>query len=48
MVLMKYLYTACRNAVLLMNLGGTAPGWLFGRGDCGWNRGKTLDEIMGV
>lgn len=48
MVLTKYLFTSCRNAALLMNMAGVAPGWLFGRGDFGWNRGKTLEEIMGV
>lgn len=48
MVLIKYLFTACRNAAILMNTGGTAPGWIFGRGDFGWNRGRTLEEIMGV
>lgn len=48
MILTKYLFTSCRNAALLMNTGGVAPGWLFGRGDFGWNRGKTLEEIMGV
>lgn len=25
---------------------GTSPGWVFGRGDCGYARGKTLTEIM--
>lgn len=48
MVLTKYLFTSCRNAALLMNTAGVAPGWLFGRGDFGWSRGKTLEEIMGV
>lgn len=48
MVLTKYLFSACRNAAILMNTGGTAPGWLFGRGDCGYTRGKGLYEIMEV
>lgn len=48
MVLMKYLFTACKNAVILMNIGGTAPGWFIGRGDFGWKYGKTLSEIMEV
>lgn len=48
MVLLKYLFTSCRNAVILMNVGGVAPGWLLGRGDFGWNHGKSLHEIMGV
>lgn len=48
MVLTKYLFSACKNAAILMNTGGVAPGWLFGRGDFGYNRGKTLYEIMEV
>lgn len=48
MVLTKYLFSACLNAAILMNTGGVAPGWLFGRGDFGYNRGKTLYEIMEV
>lgn len=25
---------------------GLAPGWIFGRGDCGYKGGKSLPEIM--
>ncbi|XP_030763899.1 photoreceptor outer segment membrane glycoprotein 2 isoform X2 [Sitophilus oryzae] len=44
----RILYTSCRNAVLLYDPEGIAPGWIFGRGDCGYARGKTLTEIMGI
>ncbi|CAG9763271.1 unnamed protein product [Ceutorhynchus assimilis] len=44
----RILYTSCRNAILLYDQEGVAPGWLFGRGDCGYARGKTLTEIMGI
>ncbi|KAJ8946890.1 hypothetical protein NQ318_008246 [Aromia moschata] len=42
----RILYTSCRNAVVLSDTEGIAPGWIFGRGDCGYSRGKTLGEIM--
>ncbi|KAJ8975451.1 hypothetical protein NQ317_000700 [Molorchus minor] len=44
----RILYTSARNAVLLNDIEGISPGWIFGRGDCGYSRGKTLGEIMGV
>uniref|UniRef100_A0AAR5PPU1 Tetraspanin n=2 Tax=Dendroctonus ponderosae TaxID=77166 RepID=A0AAR5PPU1_DENPD len=44
----RILYTSCRNAILLYDPEGTSPGWVFGRGDCGYARGKTLTEIMGI
>ncbi|KAF7285860.1 photoreceptor outer segment membrane glycoprotein 2-like [Rhynchophorus ferrugineus] len=44
----RILYTSCRNAVLLYDPQGVAPGWIFGRGDCGYSRGKTLTELMGI
>ncbi|KAL1494576.1 hypothetical protein ABEB36_010152 [Hypothenemus hampei] len=44
----RVLYTSCRNAILLYDPDGVAPGWIFGRGDCGYARGKTLTEIMGI
>ncbi|XP_060530101.1 photoreceptor outer segment membrane glycoprotein 2 [Cylas formicarius] len=47
-VLSRILYTSCRNAILLYDREGIAPGWIFGRGDLGYTRGKTLTEIMGV
>ncbi|XP_018578044.1 peripherin-2-like [Anoplophora glabripennis] len=47
-IISRILYTASRNAILLQDPEGTAPGWLFGRGDCGYARGKTLTEIMGL
>uniref|UniRef100_A0A6P7G927 Uncharacterized protein LOC114337177 n=1 Tax=Diabrotica virgifera virgifera TaxID=50390 RepID=A0A6P7G927_DIAVI len=42
----RILYTSSRNAILLGSPGGLAPGWIFGRGDCGYSGGKTLLEIM--
>lgn len=42
----RLLYTSCRNAVILGEPKGPAPGWILGRGDCGYNRGKSLGEIM--
>lgn len=45
-VISRFLYTSSRNAILLDDPRGTAPGWLFGRGDCGYARGKTLAETM--
>ncbi|CAH0554689.1 unnamed protein product [Brassicogethes aeneus] len=44
--LMRILYTSCRNLYLLPDQKGLSPGWVFGRGDCGYFRGKTLNEIM--
>ncbi|XP_050310113.1 photoreceptor outer segment membrane glycoprotein 2 [Anthonomus grandis grandis] len=44
----RILYTSCRNAIMLYDVEGVAPGWIFGRGDCGYARGKTLTEIMGL
>ncbi|RZB40474.1 photoreceptor outer segment membrane glycoprotein 2 [Asbolus verrucosus] len=45
-LVVRILYTSCRNAILLNDPDGVAPGWIFGRGDCGYNRGKTLGDIM--
>ncbi|KAG5872330.1 hypothetical protein JTB14_023598 [Gonioctena quinquepunctata] len=42
----RILYTSTRNAFVLGDLEGRAPGWIFGRGDCGYTGGKTLLEIM--
>lgn len=42
----RILYTSARNAVVLGDPEGLAPGWIFGRGDCGYRGGKTLPEIM--
>ncbi|KAF5308520.1 hypothetical protein FQR65_LT06185 [Abscondita terminalis] len=44
--LIRILYTSSRNNVILQHSSGIAPGWLFGRGDCGWSHGPTLDQIM--
>ncbi|XP_066248023.1 photoreceptor outer segment membrane glycoprotein 2-like [Euwallacea similis] len=46
--LSRFLYTSARNAILLFDPEGVAPGWIFGRGDCGYARGKTLTELMGI
>lgn len=32
--------------MLLGDPEGLAPGWIFGRGDCGYKGGKSLPEIM--
>ncbi|KAB0799666.1 hypothetical protein PPYR_07546 [Photinus pyralis] len=45
-LLSRIVYTSCRNAELLHRPTGIAPGWIFGRGDFGWNRGPTLDDMM--
>ncbi|KAH0811421.1 hypothetical protein GEV33_011373 [Tenebrio molitor] len=45
-LVVRILYTSCRNAAILNDPEGVAPGWIFGRGDCGYNRGKTLGDIM--
>lgn len=44
--MVRILYTSSRNAVLLGDPEGLAPGWIFGRGDCGYKGGKSLPEIM--
>lgn len=44
----RILYTSCKNAILLSRNDGRAPGWVFGRGDFGVQRGKTAAEIMGM
>ncbi|EFA09824.2 hypothetical protein TcasGA2_TC011971 [Tribolium castaneum] len=44
-LVVRVLYTSCRNAEIL-ETDGVAPGWIFGRGDCGYNRGKTLLDYM--
>nr|XP_023028857.1 peripherin-2 [Leptinotarsa decemlineata] len=45
-IISRILYTSTRNAILLEDPEGKAPGWIFGRGDCGYAGGKTLLEIM--
>jgi hypothetical protein len=45
-LVVRILYTSCRNAAILNDPEGVAPGWIFGRGDCGYKRGKTLGDIM--
>ncbi|KAJ8917851.1 hypothetical protein NQ315_010764 [Exocentrus adspersus] len=47
-IVSRILYTGSRNAILLNDPEGVAPGWIFGRGDCGYARGKTLAEMMGL
>ncbi|XP_044754210.1 peripherin-2 [Coccinella septempunctata] len=42
----RILYTSARNALLLEDPYGVAPGWIFGRGDCGYTGGKSVAEIM--
>ncbi|KAL3269978.1 hypothetical protein HHI36_009033 [Cryptolaemus montrouzieri] len=42
----RILYTSARNALLLEDPDGVAPGWIFGRGDCGYTGGKSVAEIM--
>ncbi|CAG9818996.1 unnamed protein product [Phaedon cochleariae] len=45
-IISRMLYTSTRNAILLEDPQGLAPGWIFGKGDCGYSGGKTLIEIM--
>ncbi|KAF5292009.1 hypothetical protein FQA39_LY14126 [Lamprigera yunnana] len=42
----RVLYTSSRNNLMLQNDQGIAPGWIFGRGDCKWAYGPTLDQMM--
>lgn len=42
----RIMYTSSRNALLMGSPHGTAPGWIFGRGDCGYTGGKSIAEIM--
>ncbi|KAK9876900.1 hypothetical protein WA026_015936 [Henosepilachna vigintioctopunctata] len=42
----RVMYTSTRNALLLDDPEGVAPGWIFGRGDCGYTGGKSIAEIM--
>ncbi|KAK4876214.1 hypothetical protein RN001_012636 [Aquatica leii] len=42
----RMLFTSCRNNIILQHESGIAPGWIFGRGDCGWAYGPPLDQIM--
>lgn len=44
----RILYTSARNSLLLEDPFGVAPGWIFGRGDCGYTGGKSVAEIMAV
>ncbi|XP_063925097.1 photoreceptor outer segment membrane glycoprotein 2 [Zophobas morio] len=45
-IVVRLLYTSCRNDAILNDADGVAPGWIFGRGDCGYGGGKSLMHIM--
>ncbi|XP_057652761.1 peripherin-2-like [Diorhabda carinulata] len=45
-IVSRLLYTSSRNSILLGDPEEPAPGWIFGRGDCGYTGGKTVLEIM--
>ncbi|KAJ4447441.1 hypothetical protein ANN_09448 [Periplaneta americana] len=44
-IIVRYLYTASRNSVIIGDPTVSAYGWLFGRGDCLYKSGLTMKEL---
>ncbi|CAH1115182.1 unnamed protein product [Psylliodes chrysocephalus] len=45
-IVSRILYTSARNSIFMGDPGGISPGWVFGRGDCGYSGGQSIIEIM--